>query len=306
MGFVVRSVSLLALFVITLLPRQLWACTCTAEGVRDAKKNADIVFAGQVEEITPVDPQFDWEPRLIVRFNVSRVWKGSVVQSFTMHSNYESSSCQGFTRQALEVGRTLLVYAYSKPAADWKGTGAGGVSNGGGSTVRTEGSAPTRPELINAIPDKQTLFTTNICSRTMPVELAVEDFDQLGKAEELSMLRATPDPARVAEMRLSSNGLPGKCSDLGDAKRWRKLPRAPANHAQLTSLMESMFYTDVPNPRPTSYRDYWVIGASGKYGLCRTAIKPDVVCGEAEVEFTQDSRSSGQWKLGGRVSTFCD
>jgi len=275
------------------------------QGVREAKKAADVVFAGQVEEITLVDPKFDWEPRIIVRFSVGRAWKGPVVQSFEMYTNYESSSCEGFSRQLLEPGRTLLVYANGRPASDWKGNSTGGASNVRPITVRSEGSAPIRPELINALPDQQILYSTSICTRTMQIEYAVEDFEQLGKSQELGPLRVLPDPALVEATQPSGNGLPGKCAELGNAKRWRKLPRAPVNHAELATLLESQFYSDVPNPRPTSYRDYWVIGSDGKFGLCRTAINPDIVCGEAEVEFTQDPRNSRQWSLGGRVSTYC-
>jgi hypothetical protein len=302
----IRSNSLLALLVIAFFPHHLWACTCTSQSVRDAKKSVDVVFAGQVEDVTLVDPQFDWEPRVIVRFNVGRVWKGEVSQSFTMHTNYESSSCEGFSRQVLEPGRTLLVYAKAMPASDWKRTGAGVASNGSTLPVRTQGSAPTRPDLIDALPDQQTLYTTDICTRSMPIEYATEDFEDLGKPQELGPLRAMPDPAAVAGMQLSSNGLPGECAEFGDSKRWRKLPRPPADHVGMVGLMESQLYSDIPNPRPTSYRDYWVISTDGKYGVCRTAINPNVVCGEAEVEFTRDSRSASQWKLGGRVSTYCN
>jgi hypothetical protein len=306
MNRIIRSAVLCALLIFALSPHHLRACTCTAQSVRDAKKNADVVFAGVVEEVTLVDPQFDWEPRVIVRFNVGRVWKGPVTQSFTMHTNFESSSCQGFPRALLETGHTLLVYGNGKPAAEWKGNTARDAPNGGTATVRSAGSAPARPDLISAVPDQQTLYTTDICTRSMPVEYAVEDFEQLGKSLEIGPLRALPDPAAVAATQPSTNGLPGKCTDLGDAKRWRKLPRPPLNHAELVGMMESSLYKDVPNPRPTSYRDFWVIGTNGKYGLCRTAINPDIVCGEAELEFSQEPRGSNQYRLEGRVSTYCN
>jgi hypothetical protein len=51
------------------------ACTCSEMSVSDAKQRADIVFAGRVEEVTPVDAKGLREPRAIIRFSVARVWK---------------------------------------------------------------------------------------------------------------------------------------------------------------------------------------------------------------------------------------
>lgn len=69
-------------------------------------------------------------------------------------------------------------------------------------------------------------------------------------------------------------------------------------------------YTSIPMPRITKYQDYWVSDKSGNYGLCRRSVDPEVVCGQATVEYslmTDDGKSKQeQWTIAsGGVQTHC-
>lgn len=71
------------------------ACTCSEQSVPDALAYADVVFAGTVTAVQMVDDAKSWEPRVIIDFDVARVWKGEVGKSFALHTNLEHSSCRG-------------------------------------------------------------------------------------------------------------------------------------------------------------------------------------------------------------------
>ena len=157
------------------------ACTCQPLNVKDAKELADIVFVGKVDNITYIDSDQEWEPRILVEFTVDRVWKGNVNDKFTMHTNYESSSCGGFFRDVLQTGKELVVYGYGRPAKGWKANQPDGAPNAMSYTVR-ESTIPTkRPELLAAVPDDRLVYTTDICTRTKPLAEAEEDIKKLGK-----------------------------------------------------------------------------------------------------------------------------
>jgi hypothetical protein len=278
--------------------------------VRRAKRNADIVFAGRVEEITTVDSKGIREPRIIIRFSVARVWKGPVTSSFEMHTNREFSSCAGFYREFLEPGRTLIVYGYGAPAIHWKDGRIGGAPGARSLTLMGDDrSGPLRSDLIDAVPDDQIVYSTNICTRTGPVEHAVEDFDRLGKPRVLGELHATPDRALVESLKREPNGLPERrCWELADGKKWRRLMTPPPNYNELVALFESEDnYSDIPNPRPTRYRDQWVTNADGAFGLCRTSVNKDIACGEGWATFVRDPKSADTWEgAEGQVWTHCD
>jgi hypothetical protein len=178
----------LALRVITVCllfagPTTTLACTCKGMSVSEALRSANVVFVGKVEAVTAVDPLTDWEPRVIVRFRVARVWKGPVPEIFEMHTNFEASSCSGFPRSFLQENETLLVYGAGHPASSWKANGIHGASNALSWTARRDKSKPLRQDLVDALPDDQIVYSTSICTRTMPAEQAVEDFEKLGGAK---------------------------------------------------------------------------------------------------------------------------
>jgi hypothetical protein len=161
------------------------ACTCHRPDVAQAKNRADVVFAGTVEDVTVVDEPKSWEPRIIVRFKVDRVWKGPVEREFTMHSHFESSSCAGFFRALAKPGESLLVYGYGVPAKAWKRNGLAGSDNAGSyTTLRRSDKPPVRADLIDAVEDDATVYTTDICTRTVFERDAREDLQELGAARE--------------------------------------------------------------------------------------------------------------------------
>ena len=102
----VRAVILLALS-----PLQAYGCDCDRQSVRSAFSRADIVFRGRVVYVTHGKRL---EPG-VVRFRVSRVWKGEVPAIFEMGSIVESSDCVGFYPDFLKPGKELLVYAVKGP-----------------------------------------------------------------------------------------------------------------------------------------------------------------------------------------------
>lgn len=173
-----------AIIASSFLAPTAWPCTCGQLSVAEATRMADIVFTGRVEKVTFVDPEKAWEPRVIAVFTVDRVWKGAVPRHFVMHTNYEFSSCSGFFRELLQVGQELLVYGYGRPAKVWKAKGIDGAPNSNSFTVLGNTNAPARADLIKEVPDDVTVYTTNICTRTMPMEDAARDIKVLGHADQ--------------------------------------------------------------------------------------------------------------------------
>jgi hypothetical protein len=225
-----------------------------------------------------------------------------------MHSNYEFSSCEGFFREFLRGGRTLLVYGYDRPASHWKSGRIGGAPGAHSLTLMGDDrSAPHRADLIDAVPDERIVYTTNICTRTRPIEEAFDDFQRLGKPSVLGELHALPDRAVTDALKPKPNGLPWECAELADGTRWRRLKAAPPEQKELVALLQSdSLYSGIPNPRPTRYRDRWVKDADGAIGLCRTSVKRDVVCGEARLTFIPDPDQKSAWLIDeAGVSTHC-
>jgi hypothetical protein len=284
-------------FLLAVAPTVALACTCRPLDVPTAKDQADVVFAGKVESIVAVDKPGEWEPRLVVRFKVARVWKGPVSESFEMHTNYESSSCGGFFPGVLKEGKTLLVYGTGRPAAMWKGTTAG-ATTASSFTVKPMERPPLRADLLAALPDSRRVYTTSICTRTQAVEYAVEDFKLLGKAKVLGPLEAKPDPELVEATRYISNGM-GQCGEFDNARLWKPIKLAAAQAtARLRQLEISEYYRAVPRPNPYSYRDLWFESKQGGVlGLCRKHVVEDFACGDASVKFLPVKGRASTWTL---------
>ncbi|HWS27831.1 MAG TPA: hypothetical protein VN259_14815, partial [Xanthomonadales bacterium] len=277
------------------------ACTCGEMSVDTAKQNADVVFAGTVAGVEVVDSEDDWEPRIVVRFDVARVWKGDVGAVFVMHTNYEASSCGGFFREMLSQPGPLLVYAYGRAAAQWKARAEGGAVGAGSFTRRGPATQPRRSELLESIADDAIAYTTDICTRTQPVLHAVDDFDQLGDAREFAPLSTLPDRALVESLRPKFNEAPRQCGDLSDAKVWRVLPQAPANAATLLALLE-----DTPRDPALEYREYWFAAEDGRLGFCRAPTDQESDCGLSDTQFEPDAATPGGWSISASsVSTYC-
>lgn len=90
------------------------ACSCAEETVKQAKRQAEIVFRGTITAFK----DSGGGARVAV-FRVSRVWKGKVTERFEMPAFETQAACIGFWPSFLKVGNELLVYAYrlGTPAA---------------------------------------------------------------------------------------------------------------------------------------------------------------------------------------------
>lgn len=270
-----------------------FACSCPRASVEEAKSRADIVFAGTVEDVTYVDAGQQWEPRVLVRFKVARVWKGEIAESFTMHTNVEASSCSGFFRETADPGEVLLVYAHARPARDWK-------------RVESRLVDVARQDLIDAVPDETIVYTTSICTRTRLVLHADEDFRLLGNPLEVGPLGAEPNAAMNGKFPPKPNGLPERCGLYANGHNWKLMPEPPANRDALVARMATQprFARMEPAPPGTTYRDYWVRTQWGLVGLCRLAEDPQLKCGEVRVAFHRPD-DPGNSPVIGDFETLC-
>ena len=87
-----------------------FACSCRPPTVEEAVHRADVVFLGTIKTLAFAEPN-NRGSRVIVVFEVSRVWKGQVTRTFEMRSIVETTFCEGFFRIDLVVGKQLLVFA---------------------------------------------------------------------------------------------------------------------------------------------------------------------------------------------------
>lgn len=76
----------------------------------EALKEADIVFRGVVDNLRYLDDpdKIKTEPRIIVTFKVSSVWKGEAQKIITIHTTHNKDSCNGFV---FKDGEEYLVYS---------------------------------------------------------------------------------------------------------------------------------------------------------------------------------------------------
>jgi hypothetical protein len=129
---------------------QAIACDCTGPRGKAAVKASVAAFRGIVSKVVYLDPDTaQSEPRIIVTFSVSRVWKGSVRNEVVLHTIYNKYSCAGFYFQK---GKEYLVFAYS---------------NG--------------EDMAKKFPLAKKSLGTNICNGTNLIELAQDDLRDIGK-----------------------------------------------------------------------------------------------------------------------------
>ncbi|MED5523634.1 MAG: hypothetical protein VX447_02595 [Pseudomonadota bacterium] len=294
-----------------LVSYQAWACTCVPLSVDEAKNSADVVFAGIVKNYTLIDSKEEWEPRILLEFNVARVWKGDISGEFTMHTNVEGSSCGGFFREFLKPGTNLIVYGFGREAKNWKNNHIDGAPNANSLSVIGDRKKIKNHKSIDELTDKEIVYTTNICTRTGLVLYAVDDFKELGEFKEYRKLDVKPDPIALDAITWKQNSLPDECGELGNARRWEVINKPPINSMELISLLEDgSMYKSIPKPRITKYKDYWVSDENGNYGLCRRSVDPEIVCGQATIEYSLVSADGEpkqkQWKVAsGGVQTYC-
>jgi hypothetical protein len=143
--------------------------------VTEQKENAHAVFSGTIVDIQYVEPIEIHNPRVIVKFEVDRVWKGPVGRDFEMHTALGGGLCGGISGDKVKIGETLIVYARGMPAADWKRATL--------VDVRMPGYF-VRHELLERVKDDATVYNTSICTRTKRVSDpgADKDLRELGEA----------------------------------------------------------------------------------------------------------------------------
>jgi hypothetical protein len=122
------------------------ACSCLPPTVVDARRRADIVFVGTVKAVTFLEPHTRGS-RVIVTFDINRVWKGRVTKQFEMRSIVETTFCEGFFEDDLKVGKELLVF---------------------GNRV---------------LSGLRYTYTTNICTLTGPADRQASTVEQLGESK---------------------------------------------------------------------------------------------------------------------------
>jgi len=76
----------------------------------EALKKSDIVFRGKVTNLQYLDDpaQEVPEPKIIVTFNVSKLWKGSSEKTLVIHTTHNKTTCNGY---AFNAGEEYPVYA---------------------------------------------------------------------------------------------------------------------------------------------------------------------------------------------------
>lgn len=103
----------LGLVTVVVVPGDAYACSCRPTSNRTAAERADAVFTGRVREATTVRKP---EPgRVEIRFDVSRVYKGSVFAEQLVSSPQTPDGCG----VDLAVGSTWVVFAEQR----FEGTG---------------------------------------------------------------------------------------------------------------------------------------------------------------------------------------
>ena len=101
----------LSLFVILFAwPARAIACSCDRPSAKDAVEASLLAFRGTVAKVEYLDPDTpQTEPRIIVTFSVSRVWKGPARREVVLHTIYNKYLCEGYY---FKKGNEYLVFAY--------------------------------------------------------------------------------------------------------------------------------------------------------------------------------------------------
>lgn len=106
----------------TALSQQAIACECIDPRPTTEKllEEADVVFAGEVIDLFWADGDIQMdrfgERRIIVRFEVTHVWKGNLSTIATLHTTTNVSSCSGYH---FRVGERYLIFAAKTKASNW-------------------------------------------------------------------------------------------------------------------------------------------------------------------------------------------
>jgi len=93
-----------------MLATNVCACDKPSLGPAAAFKEADVVFRGVVENLRYLDDpeKTKTEPRIIVTFKVSKVWKGAVDKTLVIQTTHNKTTCNGYV---FKYGEEYLVYS---------------------------------------------------------------------------------------------------------------------------------------------------------------------------------------------------
>lgn len=93
------------------------ACDKPVLAPATAFESADVVFRGKIENLRYLDnpEQTKLEPKIIVTFLVSEVWKGKAEKNTIIHTTHNKSTCNGYVFQS---GKEYLVYSWINKRSD--------------------------------------------------------------------------------------------------------------------------------------------------------------------------------------------
>lgn len=304
--------TLIALVSLILLVPEALACSCGRQSTEQARRHADVVFAGRVEEVVKIDGAGSYEPRIIVRFAVGRVWKGDVPAGFSMYTYQEFSSCRGFFGELAQPGEELLVYASRGTGAAWKGNDAAvGAANAGSYTVMGSRGKPEvlRQDLVDALADDATIYSTNICSGTSRWEDADVLVREYGAYRAPKGALAMNDPPPFDDARLPPNlrELPQVCRDIPMELTLIPLGAPPPESALLLKLAaQNSEYEKVMSSVGSPVRDRWWRSAETQaLGLCRTTREDPRACGALFASFEKIGTNPAVWKVHDLIGKAC-
>ena len=119
--------------LLILIPRLALPCTCLGPRGRAVLPDAKAVFSGKVAKVDYLEKdRRNREPKILVTFEVYRVWKGALGRNVVIRTIYNRWTCTGYFFKA---GNEYLVTAYEQMAHDDKTqrlTELGGINTCGG------------------------------------------------------------------------------------------------------------------------------------------------------------------------------
>jgi hypothetical protein len=102
------------LVVFAICANVTFACECRGLSVKEASTGAEVIFRGTIMSFrdSPVDfgvPGMLKSTKKLVVFQVTRVWKGEVGETFEMPAAQETTACIGFWPTFLQEGNGLCI-----------------------------------------------------------------------------------------------------------------------------------------------------------------------------------------------------
>ncbi len=270
------------------------ACSCRFQTPQRALRQADVVLAGRVEEVIVID-KVRFEPRIIVKFSVGRVWKGDIGAEFTMHTYFEASTCTGFFPELAREGEELLVFANEDLGKDWKT---------GKRWPDAEPPEVQRQDLVDAVANDATIYTTNICSGTVRWTDAGFAVHYLREHRTPPLALTMTDAPEFDESQLPPevDGLPMACWPMRMENQWKVLEAPPKEVAALQGLIATRF-----SNAAAPFDDRWFEDDEGRLGLCRIPGKGATECGAVAAVFLPPGKKKGdEWMVWDSAEDPCE